>query len=265
MAGRILTAARTKTQAQPGGGMNKAQKIWGIVAAAGVGARMAGDRPKQYLPLRRRRVLDYALLALCESAVVDGVIAGIRDGDRWWRAQPFAHPKLLAVSRGGDSRARTVLNALRQLLGAHAAADDWVMVHDAARPCVSARDIKRLAAAARAHGHGAVLALPLADTLKRVGGGGRIEHTLGSAGSAGSAGEAYWRAVTPQMFRCGPLERALRECLTRGMVPSDESAAMEHRGVHAVAVAGHPANIKITLAADLELAAQYLAGQRQGG
>lgn len=238
--------------------MNKARKIWGIVAAAGVGARMAGDCPKQYLPLRRRRVLDHALLALCESAAVDGVIAGIRDGDRWWRAQPFAHPKLLAVSRGGDSRARTVLNALRQLLGAHAAADDWVMVHDAARPCVSARDIECLAAAARAHGHGAVLALPLSDTLKRVGGGGLIERTLSNASGS------YWRAVTPQMFRCGPLESALGECLARGRVPSDESAAMEHRGVHAVAVAGHPANIKITLAADLELAAQYLAGPMEG-
>lgn len=234
--------------------MKNPNNIWGVVAAAGVGARMGGDfdRPKQYLPLGPRRVIDHALLALCERRAVSGVVVGIRDGDRWWRAQPFAHAKLLAVSRGGESRARTVLNALRRLLkpDGPAAAGDWVLVHDAARPCVAARDIESLIAAARAHGHGAALALPVTDALKRVS-DGVIEAAVENGD--------YWRAVTPQMFRCGALAGALQDGLDAGRAPADEAAAMACAGVHAVAVAGHPANLKITVAADLELATRYLS------
>jgi len=242
--------------------MSDAQNIWGVVAAAGVGARMGGDfdRPKQYLPLHGRRVIDHALAAVCECPAVSGVVAGIRGGDAWWRARPFAHAKLLAVSGGGETRARTVLNALRRLLPPEgpAAAGDWVLVHDAARPCVSARDIERVIAAARAHGHGAVLALPVTDALKRVG-DGVIEESVAAA-----AGETYWRAATPQMFRCGALADALQDGLARGESATDEAAAMQAHGVRAAVVAGHPANLKITVAADLELAAGYLAGRVEG-
>ncbi|MGI9311124.1 MAG: 2-C-methyl-D-erythritol 4-phosphate cytidylyltransferase [bacterium] len=231
-------------------------KIWAIVPAAGVGRRMMADLPKQYLPLARRRVLDHALRALCRHDAVAGVVVGIRDGDRWWRAQPFAHDKLIAVSRGGDDRARTVRNALAWILEHGVAADDdWAMVHDAARPCLRAADIERVAAAARAHGDGAALALALTDTLKRAsgdGGDGVIEATLEC--------DSCWRALTPQMFRCAPLHDALRDALQHGVAPRDESAAMERVGVRPALVEGHPANIKITAPADLELAALYLAG-----
>lgn len=239
--------------------MSDAQNIWGVVAAAGVGARMGGDfdRPKQYLPLHGRRVIDHALAAVCACPAVDGVVAGIRDGDAWWRARPFAHAKLLAVSRGGETRANTVLNALRRLLPPEgpAAAGDWALVHDAARPCVSARDLDAVIAAARAHGGGAVLALPVTDALKRVSGG------VIKAGVQVAAGETCWRAATPQMFRCGALAEALQNCIDHDLAPPDECAAMESAGVHAAVVAGHPANLKITVAADLELAAAYLAGR----
>lgn len=216
-------------------------------------------RPKQYLPLAGRRVIDHALLALCRSELVDGVLVGIRPGDRWWRAQsqsqPFEHAKLLGISRGGAQRAHTVLNALDHLTAEHAAAaDDWVLVHDAARPCLRGEDIEKLVAAARGHGGGAVLALRLMDTLKRANSEGIIEGTVGGSGGGGN----YWRAVTPQMFRCAPLAAALRQSLRRGVVPTDESAAMEMSGVHAPVVAGHSGNIKITVPGDLELAAGYL-------
>lgn len=239
--------------------MNDAQNIWGVVAAAGVGARLGGGRPKQYLPLHGRRVIDHALSAVCECPAVAGVVAGIRAGDACWRARPFAHAKLLAVSRGGETRARTVLNALRRLLPPEgpAAAGDWALVHDAARPCVPARDLERVIAAARAHGHGAVLALPVTDALKRVD-GGVIEAAV-----AADAGKTYWRAATPQMFRCGALAEALEHCLAHDIAPADEAAAMAAQGVSAAAVAGHPAGLKITVAADLELAAAYLAGRAQ--
>ena len=254
--------------------MSKSEKIWGIVPAAGLGKRMMSAQPKQYLPLCERRVLDHALLALCRSASVDGVIVGIREGDREWRAQPFAHAKLRAVSAGGEHRAHTVLNALRHLLqDGIAAADDWAMVHDAVRPCVAPQDIERLVTAARAHGNGALLALRVTDTLKRAH-EGVIERTLGGGGGGDGGGgddngngndngEEYWRALTPQMFRCEPLMRALQHALECGIAPTDESAAMERTGIHPTAVPGHPANIKITVASDLELAALYFRGKAQ--
>ncbi|MGR3914657.1 MAG: 2-C-methyl-D-erythritol 4-phosphate cytidylyltransferase [Gammaproteobacteria bacterium] len=226
------------------------EKIWAVVAAAGIGKRMMSPRPKQYLQVCGRRVLDHALLALCRSDSVDGVMVGIRADDGEWRARPFTHEKLLGVSRGGGTRARTVLNALRQLFDdGIAAAGDWALVHDAARPCILRRDISRLAAAARADGDGAVLALKISDALKR-GRAGRIESTLGGA--------TYWRALTPQMFRCGPLEAALRHALERGAAPPDEAAAMEWSGARPRLVEGHPGNIKITVPADLEWAAMQL-------
>lgn len=231
------------------------EKIWAVIPAAGIGKRMGSPQPKQYLPLLKRRVLDHALLSLCRNDSVAGVIAGISACDRWWRAQPFEHDKLVAVSRGGAQRAHTVLNALRQLLRDNiAAADDWVMVHDAVRPCIRQADIERLVTAARLHGAGAVLAVRLVDTLKRANREGVIEETLG----AGK--EIYWRALTPQMFRCGPLKAALQHALAQGIAPTDESAAMEAAGLRAVLVEGHPTNIKITVPADLELAARYLEG-----
>lgn len=217
---------------------------------------MMSERPKQYLPLCGRRVLDHALLALCQSASVDGVIVGIREGDRWWRAQPFAHVKLLGVSPGGEERAHTVLNALERLLEDNIAANrDWAMVHDGVRPCLRPVDVERLVAAARSAGTGAVLAAKLTDTLKQGSREGVIEKTLGAGG------KVHWRALTPQLFRCGPLKTALRESLARGIVPTDESAAMEMTGLRPVAVEGHPTNIKITVPADLELASLYLGGE----
>lgn len=219
---------------------------------------MRSEQPKQYLPLCGRRVLDHALLALCQSDSVDGVIIGIREGDRWWRAQPFEHEKLLSVSPGGEQRAHTVLNALEQLLGNNpAAANDWVMVHDGVRPCLERADVERLVVTARSHGAGAVLAARLTDTLKQ----GSCEGVI--TGTIGAGGDVYWRALTPQMFRCGPLKDALRQSLERGIVPTDESAAMEMTGLRPAAVEGHPANIKITVSADLELASLYLRDKKQ--
>ena len=212
---------------------------------------MMSDRPKQYLPLMNQRVLDFTLHALCASDSLDGVIVGIRQGDRWWQAQPFEHPKLIAVSQGGEQRVHTVLNALQQLLqDKFAVADDWVMVHDAVRPCVTLLDIERLVAAANSSGTGAILTLRLVDTLKQIDDQGFIEKTLGR--------DLYWRALTPQIFRCEQLRVALQHALDQGFVPTDESSAMEMMGIKPVPVESHPANIKITVAADLELASLYL-------
>ena len=243
--------------------MSQKNKIWGIVAAAGIGKRMMSAQPKQYLPLHGRRVIDHALLALCQSDSVDGVVVGIREGDRWWRAQPFEHQKLLAVSRGGEARAHTVLNALQQMLENNSAdEEDWAMVHDGVRPCLAHADIERLVVAARSHAAGAVLVAKVTDTLKRGSREGVIEKTIGAGADA--IYDVHWRALTPQMFRCGQLKTALQQSLERGILPSDESAAMEMSGIKPVAVEGHPANIKITVPADLELASLYLQDKQSG-
>lgn len=231
--------------------MQKTNTIWAIVPAAGIGERMKADRPKQYLPLSGQRVIDHALASLCQNDLIKGMVVGIRKGDEWWQEQPFSHAKLLAVSEGGSHRAGTVLNALQRLLqdtDANADSDDWVMVHDAARPCLCQEDIARLSSAADTHGHGAVLALKVTDTLKQANREGLITDTLDN-----NEKNRYWRAVTPQMFRCGELATALQKSLAQDIIPPDESSAMEMAGVTAAVVEGRPTNIKITESADIEL------------
>lgn len=229
--------------------MHTPEKVWAAVAAGGCGARMQSARAKQYLQLAGRRVIDHALHALCESACIHGVVAGIRDGDAEWNAHPFAHEKFLGTSYGGKTRAHTVQNALQKLRELGAAKNDWVMVHDAARPCVPQRDIANLAAAARADGRGAALALKVTDALKR-GGGDRLEESMARA--------VYWRALTPQMFRCGALQDALQRALECGRAPADECEAMQSMGARPLAVEGDAANIKITVPADLQWAERQL-------
>ena len=234
--------------------VTRQEKVWGIVPCAGIGQRMLSKLPKQYLPLCGRRVLDHALLALCRSDVVDAVIVGIREGDRYWQEQPFEHEKVQGISRGGETRAHTVLNALQQLLADNlATCSDWAMVHDGVRPCLSLSDIENLVGAARSHADGAILGVKLTDTLKR---GDDRQHMVNTM----EREQTYWRALTPQMFRCGALRDALQCAITQGRVATDESAAMEMSGYRPLAVEGNPANIKITTPTDLELASLYLAG-----
>lgn len=236
--------------------MNRGEKIWGIVPAAGRGRRMRADRPKQYLPVGGRRVIEHSLRALCRCESVAGVVVGIAADDSWWAAQPFAHAKITAISEGGETRAQTVLHALQKIMRSRkgsprASVTDWALVHDAARPCIRAADIEKVIAAARANGYGAVLAVKLADALKQQ---------RGDAAATAVAANDCWRALTPQMFRCGALRDALQKSLAEGVAPPDEAAAMELLGGRATLVAGHPANIKITAPADLELAARWLQG-----
>lgn len=249
--------------------MKQREKVWAVVPAAGRGVRMRGHGgcPKQYLPLGEKRVLDYALAAVCGSDLVDGVVVGVRADDGWWRGQPFAHAKLLGVSGGGETRAETVVNGLRWLLReGGAAGDDWALVHDAARPCLRGEDIARVVGAARAHGAGAILAWRVVDALKEVREGevvGRVGSVAGEGGEGGE-GVSRWRAATPQVFRCQALCEAFEEGLAGGATAAtagllaDESAAMEARGVRARVVEGLPGNLKVTLPADLALAEAIL-------
>jgi 2-C-methyl-D-erythritol 4-phosphate cytidylyltransferase len=162
--------------------------------------------------------------------------------------------KALEVVNGGAERCHSVLNGLDMLAG-KAAPDDWVLVHDAARPCVRRDDIRALISAVSADSDGGLLGVPVADTMKRVTADGRVAATVDRGG--------LWHALTPQMFRLEPLRAAMLQAITSHSLVTDEASAMELAGYRPLMVQGHRDNIKITLPADLALAAFYLqAGQQ---
>ena len=231
-------------------------RIWAVVPAAGAGRRMGGEVPKQYLPLDGRPVIEHTLQRLLDYPGLAGVVVALSADDQRWRSCRWAgHPAVTLVA-GGRERADSVCNALRAL-STLAAPTDWVLVHDAARPCLRHADIDRLLVTLRNDPVGGLLAVPLHDTVKRADATGRVSET--------PPREQLWRAYTPQMFRLAPLLQALERALASGQPITDEASAMECAGLAPKLVEGHADNIKITRPADLELAAFYLAAQRARG
>lgn len=229
-------------------------RCWGIVPAAGRGLRMGGEVPKQYLLLHGRSVLDHAIAALLGHAAVRAVAVAVAPEDARWRASAHAGDPRVRWVAGGAERCHSVLNALDALTD-EAAADDWVLVHDAARPCLCAEDLERLVAALADHPVGGLLGVPVKDTMKRCAADGTVTDTVERAG--------LWHAYTPQMFRHAALRGALRAALAAGMLVTDESAAMERAGLAPRLVEGSPDNIKLTRPEDLPLAA-FLLGRLHG-
>lgn len=222
--------------------------FWGIVPAAGVGKRMATDRPKQYLPLLGKTVIEYTLERLLAADVWAGIVVAVSAEDPYWPELPIAGHALVHTAPGGKERADSVLNALDYLQ--HLAQNqDWVLVHDAARPCITASDVRQLLTRLQNEPVGGILALPVHDTLKRVA-GDAITETVDRS--------AIWRALTPQMFRYGALRDALREAAADGSLVTDEASALELKGLRPKIVEGRPDNLKITRPEDLTLAAFYL-------
>jgi 2-C-methyl-D-erythritol 4-phosphate cytidylyltransferase len=212
---------------------------------------MQAALPKQYLVLAGRPVLRLTLERLGSFPRLRGLLVGVAAGDSWWpQVAAPAPPRFLGSYTGGATRAETVLNGLRQL-AARAVPGDWVLVHDAVRPCVRHADIDRLVT--EAGEDGALLALPLADTVKRADDAGRVVETVPR--------ERLWRALTPQLFRIDALTHALAAALDAGAEVTDEAAAMERAGARPKLVAGQADNIKITVPGDLALAELYLRRQ----
>ncbi|HRD66213.1 MAG TPA: 2-C-methyl-D-erythritol 4-phosphate cytidylyltransferase [Candidatus Competibacter sp.] len=227
-------------------------RYWAIVPAAGIGKRMGSAIPKQYLPLLGRPVVAHALTTLLQHPRIDGVVVAVDAKDEWWPAVAAnldtAKPVLRAA--GGAERHHSVLNGL-EMLRERAAWSDWVLVHDAARPCLSAADLDRLLAELADDPVGGLLAVPVRDTLKQTDTAGRVAATVDRS--------RLWHALTPQMFRLGMLHDALRAALERGLLVTDDAAAMEAAGFAPRLVEGRGDNLKITRPEDLALAEFFLA------
>jgi 2-C-methyl-D-erythritol 4-phosphate cytidylyltransferase len=227
-------------------------KYWAVVPAAGVGKRMQADRPKQYLEIAGRPLIEYAISQLMADPHIEGVVVAISADDEYWPALEIALDKPLWVVEGGVERCHSVLNALQEL-ATRANEDDWVLVHDAARPCVRAEDITHLITKLTNDDVGGLLAVPVRDTMKRAGTNQRVITTEDR--------EGLWHALTPQMFRFGKLRHALEQALEDESLVTDEASAMELAEYEPLLVEGHADNIKVTRPEDLALAAFYLRQQ----
>lgn len=225
-------------------------KLWVIVPAAGSSRRIATSSvPKQYLQLCGRSVIEWAITPFLERADCERVVVVLAAGDRRWSEQSLArHPRILTAT-GGAERVDSVRAGLRAL-AQDAAQNDWVLVHDAARPCLRAADLSQLIDELDGDGVGGLLGAPVVDTLKRADASDRVEATVPRA--------SLWRALTPQMFRYSVLDRGLRAAHDAGAAPTDEAQAVEALGLQPRLVRGDPDNIKITLAEDIERAARLL-------
>jgi 2-C-methyl-D-erythritol 4-phosphate cytidylyltransferase len=225
------------------------KQIFGLVPAGGTGTRMGADRPKQYLPLGQRTLLERSVACLLADARVTRVFVVVAPGDVQAARLPLpARCEILPL--GGATRALSVRAGLLAAMP-RVGPEAWVLVHDAARPCLRAADLGALIDQGGADEHGALLAVPVSDTVKR-GQDGRVAQTVERTG--------LWRALTPQFFRADVLARALQHCET-GEGITDESSAVERLGLRPRLIAGDPGNIKVTEPADLALAESLLRSE----
>lgn len=221
---------------------------WVVVPAAGVGARMGADCPKQYLPLLNKTVIEHTLARLLAIQNVAGVYVALNSQDAYWQQLAIAaHPGVHRVD-GAVERAGSVLNALIALSDV-ASPSDWVLVHDAARPCIHTDDIDLLIKNVADHSVGGILGVPVSDTLKNVS-DKNIQSTIDRS--------TLWQAQTPQMFRFGLLRDCLQRALAEGKTITDEASALEVFGYTPLIVKGRSSNIKITYPEDLAIASLLL-------
>jgi len=232
--------------------------IWAIVPAAGVGKRMLSATPKQYLPLNERPVIEHTVNALLQNENISGLVIALQADDAYWPEINICSQKPLLRTTGGKERADSVLNAINELFNYESfdAASDWVMVHDAVRPCLRQQDIDKLALEVAEDGNGGLLALQVRDTMKR-------QHTGVFPASVDKTVERenLWHALTPQYFPAESLKNALTRAQRDNLTITDEASAMELAGFSPKLVQGHEDNIKITRPDDLRLASLYLQSQ----
>ena len=226
-------------------------RYFAIVPAAGSGSRFGAEKPKQYLNLLGRPLIFHALAALVACPEIERVWVVLSPDDPYWLQYDWSDlgAELDTVRCGGETRAESVTNGL-QAAAMVAADDDWVLVHDAARPCLSAEMLTSLFTDLADDPVGGLLAVPVADTLKRADSEQRVAAT--------EPRDGLWQAQTPQMFRYGRLLEALKN----GTAVTDEASAIEALGLKPKLVSGDSTNLKVTYPADLALAAMILRGRK---
>ena len=232
---------------------NNSDSIWAIVPAAGVGARMQGRVPKQYLQLCGKSILEHTLDRLLSFKGICGVILVLRAADETWEALNYQSQKPLIIATGDDERQHSVFGGLLKLLEFEVG-DPLVMIHDAVRPLVSHQDLERLINSAKHNPAGAILGVPVSDTLKRQDDDTNIAETVERDG--------LWRAFTPQLFRAKLLLKAFKHASKNSLPVTDDAAAIEALGMRPSLVECSAQNIKITHPQDLELATQILLQQQ---
>ena len=226
-------------------------RFWLVIPAAGVGARMQADRPKQYLQLAGRCIIEHSLECFLEHPGLLGAVVCLAPNDPYWPTLACAHDARIQRVDGGAERADSVLQGLLQLTQMGASEDDWVLVHDAARPCLPRRDLENLIRETGDDSIGGILALPVADTVKRAAKDeGGVQRVAGTEDRA-----QLWLAQTPQMFRIGALIAALENA---GDGVTDESSAIEAMGLSPKLVPGSAQNFKVTYPEDFALAEAIL-------
>ena len=236
---------------------NTAYNIWAVVVAAGIGKRMQAALPKQYLELNGIPVLQHSLQRLLDLPRVSALVVALRENDPYWSRIRLDTTKPVLIAAGGDERSDSVLSALNCLAQQPGfnPDTDWVLVHDAVRPCVRTADIERLINTVGENEAGGLLALAVRDTMKR-------QHVNGSVAQSVER-EGLWHALTPQLFSWRLLHRALTQAQQQQRVITDESSAMEALGYAPLLVEGSTDNIKITRPGDIRLAELFLDEQQK--
>ncbi len=230
--------------------LEQPEKIWALIPAAGIGSRMGSDTPKQYLTIGNQTILEHSLSNFLKHLSIYKVVVVLHPEDKHWPKLSIKdHEKVVTVI-GGTERADSVANGLAKIQ-ALGGSNDWVMVHDAARPCLYSLHIDNLIRARESSVDGVILAVPSFDTVKVTNNQQTINKTIPR--------ETIWLAQTPQFFPVTTLADAIALSVEQGVVITDEASAMEAQGYHPALVTGSKRNIKVTEHEDLILASISLS------
>jgi 2-C-methyl-D-erythritol 4-phosphate cytidylyltransferase len=225
--------------------MMSKENLAAVIVAAGIGKRVGADIPKQYLTLSGKTIIEHSIAPFVNHPDISSVVVAIAKNDQWFAKLAIAkHPKVKVVA-GGAERVDSVLSALQVI-----AADDYVLIHDAARPCITRSDIDKLITYVCSSKQGAILASRVRDTMKRSDPHGKITGTVER--------ENLWHALTPQMFLNKMLLKAIG-CVEDPQMITDEASAMEMSGLPVTIIEGRSDNLKVTRKEDLQIAALYLS------
>ena len=228
-------------------------RYWALIPAAGIGNRFDSTVPKQYFQIQGRSVLEHTLDRFVSHPLIEQVIVILAENDTYWPHLPYReslHPKI-TTTYGGVERVHSVLNGLHYLKS-FASPQDWVLVHDAVRPCLHPQDVTKLIEQLKDHPVGGLLAIPVKDTMKRANENLQIVATVPRVD--------LWHALTPQMFRYDLLYAALQSVVDNNHSVTDEAAAVEYSGATPLLIEGRRDNIKLTYQEDIALLEMYLAG-----